>query len=733
MSIRTSTLVKRVSFYSGGAHGASLLLLTMQPVIFYLRVLINPRSHIPYDIEGFHLPLTAYIARCVREGVLPLWDPYSYCGAPIHADIQAQLFYPLTWISIAMGNLSAGHKLFYWIEWLVPLHMILAGLFTFALLRYLGLTVAPAYFGATVYQLGGFFASQAQHLGVICCAAWLPLVLLCIWRLSREVTIKWTAILAVSLALSILSGFIAGALVVIVAAAMVSIVLAFSIGARLRFLAAVLCASILAVGLAAIQLVPTYQLTGYSLASGRAQALGTGGGLPIQSLVSLVSPNYYNIFTPFDPSRFKLDINFTFLYVYCGILTLLLVLAAPFLKRAAYCRRFFALTVVSAVWMLGDQTPVYQFVFRHLPLLLRGSLYAAYALMAFCLFAALTAAAAFDRLGRKWPAWLLWPIALFTAADLTYFGAARPMNTSPGSYRKAPNENQLGDYAGVLPKIQSLLSISSPPSRIDYLGRDVLPAIGGAGMLQLPTPDGRNPFALKRVIALRRLFCAGDWWEREIPVNRPDSPLLNALNVGFLAARTEQPIPPAMDRFPLALEVSDLRIYRNAASLPRFFPVSRLHLAQTPAEAIAYLARPDFQPTDEAVVEAAGLPLSGPLSHVSVQVLQYSPNRVALRATTAGSAFLASSEVLYPGWTVTVNGKSAPFYMTNGAFRGIVLSPGTNLVVMKFWPDALAYGAIVTALCAMVLSAGLLSDRFSRRKRPKRAAAPGHATRALLS
>ncbi|MGC9947624.1 MAG: YfhO family protein [Bryobacteraceae bacterium] len=719
MSIGDSRPAKRVKSELGLARQASLGLLIVQPLIFYGRVLFNPRSHIPFDIEGFHLPLTAYIARCIREGVLPLWDPYSYCGAPIHADLQAQLFYPPTWISIVLGNMSAGHRLFYWLEWMIPLHMILAGLFTFCLLRYLGLTIAPAFFGASVYQLGGFFASQAQHLGAICCAAWLPLVLLCIWRLSREVTIKWTAILAAGLALSILAGFMAGALVVVIVAATISIVLVFSIGARLKFLAAVLCGSILGLALSAIQLVPTYQLTGYSVASERPQALGTGGGLRIESLVSLVWPNYYHIYTPFDPSKFKQATNFTFLYVYCGILTLPLILAAPILKRATYCRLFFGLTAVSAVWMLGDQTPVYRFVFRRLPPLLRGSLYAEYALMAFCLFAALTAAAALGRLGRRWPAGLPWAIALFTAADLIASGAGRPMNALSGSYRSRGNEYQMSGYPGVLEKMRGLLSASSPPSRIDYLGTDGLPGIGGAGMLKLPTADGDNPFALKRVLALRRLFCGGNWWERNLRVADPDAPLLNALNVCFLAARKEWQVPPAVDRLPVALEAYDLRVYRNPGCLPRFFLVSRLHLAKTAAQAISYLARPDFAPADEAVVEAANLPLDGPLSPGTVEVAQYSANRVALRVTAAGRAFLASSDILYPGWTVTVDGKSAPFYMTNGAFRGVFLNAGMHLVVMKFWPASLATGAIVTALSFMVLLAGLLAERLSRKKPPK--------------
>ena len=99
------------NFLARAASAASplwaLALLVVQPVIFYWRVLINPSAHIPYDIETFHLPLAAYIARCIRQGVLPLWDPFPYCGVPIHADLQAQLFYPPAWIA-RRDSMTAG-------------------------------------------------------------------------------------------------------------------------------------------------------------------------------------------------------------------------------------------------------------------------------------------------------------------------------------------------------------------------------------------------------------------------------------------------------------------------------------------------------------------------------------------------------------------------------------------------------------------------------------------------
>lgn len=112
-------------------------------------------------------------------------------------------------------------------------------------------------------------------------------------------------------------------------------------------------------------------------------------------------------------------------------------------------------------------------------------------------------------------------------------------------------------------------------------------------------------------------------------------------------------------------------------------------------------------------METQNLSLNEPLSTGDVQIELYSANQIRLQAITTGPAFLASSEVLYPGWTVKINDKSAPFYMTNGAFRGIMLNAGANRIVMEYWPGSLVAGAIVSTLSALLLVAGLvLPKRF---------------------
>src|SRR5262245_8272778 len=156
-------------------HRLVVLVIILQPLIFYRKHLIRLASHIPFDIQGFHLPLATFMEHTGRQGMWPFWDPFNYCGVPFSADITAQLFYPLMWLAIGADVVTGGDRLFYWLHVLTALHMVIGGLGAYFLIRKLGCSPLIAFFGATVFQIGPFFASQAEHLGSICTAAWFPL------------------------------------------------------------------------------------------------------------------------------------------------------------------------------------------------------------------------------------------------------------------------------------------------------------------------------------------------------------------------------------------------------------------------------------------------------------------------------------------------------------------------------------------------------------------------------
>ena len=177
-------------------------------LIFFRRPLFSSTVKIPFDLEGYHLPIASFIAKSLRNGEFPFWDPYSYCGAPIYANLQAQIFYPPAWPVFLLGSLNrVVHNVFRLLEWQVAIHVFLGGAFAYLLLRRLRLSRGPALFGASIFQLGGFFASQAQHLGAVCGAAWLPLAWLAIVMLRDRFEWRSLALLALAFALSFLAGF----------------------------------------------------------------------------------------------------------------------------------------------------------------------------------------------------------------------------------------------------------------------------------------------------------------------------------------------------------------------------------------------------------------------------------------------------------------------------------------------------------------------------------------------
>ncbi len=693
----------------------ALGLLLLQPVLFFWRVVVNPRAHIPYDLEFFHLPLISFVAQSIHRGIPPLWDPYFYGGVPIHADPQAQLFYPFTWLAI----LAAGHgqSLYYWVELLVPLHMILAGVFSFWLLRRIGLRTPAAFLGATVYQLGGYFASQAQHLGAICCAAWLPLAILAVFENRNRVRARWVAILALAVGMSILAGFVATTLVVAVSVGLAMMALFALREASWRVIPATAAGFLLGTLISTVAFVPLWHLSQVSIASQRGTWLLSGGGLPLESLVSLVMPDYYHIFEA--EQALKLPYNFTFLYVYCGIATLpLLAMAAVFGKARE--RVFLILTFLSALWMLGEHTSVYPFIFTRLPALVRGALYAEYALMAFCFFGGVTAAMALHRLGNRAPAAILWIVALGTSVDLIHAGSNRPMNSNDGSYKQENPGNQIGGSTGLVSQLRALVNHTSPPSRIDYLDDSAFGPISASEIFGLPTTDGTNPFMLLRIRSLRRLFCGGEWWERKLPVNRPGSPLLAMLNTEWLlagkplpaeqvrAAGLEEPGPVEQAR------LSGYFAYRIPNALPRFFLVSRIRRSPGEAATFRLLARPDFHPAEEAIVENIPADRSG-LAVAPVKVEAYSPNRVQLTVATNGPAYLATSEAMYLGWEARVNGKPQPLLLTNGAFRGLHLPAGASEIVIEYHPPLLGWYLFFSsalALAAIVVAGAPWSERL---------------------
>ena len=676
------------------ASAIAWCLLVLQPVLFYRSVLIKSADHIPYDLVGFHTPLADYISWSLQSGEFPLWDPNPYCGYPIHADVQAQLFYPPAWLAFLARNATGPETTLYWLEWLVAAHMMLAGVLTFWLLRKRGASTPAAYLAGVVFQLGAFFASQAQHLGAISGAAWLPLAWLAALELRERFSGRWFALLSIALALTFLAGFTAVTLVAFFSTGVVFLASRPKPLAVLWFLLAVTAV----VPLTAALLFPAMQLSDWSVAGLRAD-WNQGSGTPLRAWMSLVWPNYNGVFHPFDLKPSDDEYQFTLMYCYSGAFAAVACLVGLF-KRGT--RVWILLAAAFAVLQCGNRLPGFPAMLHLLPGPVRGAVYADYFLAAACLAIAVGCGMVASRLPNR----LAWLAGLATAVELILVSANRPMNTEPGSWKSITSESKINGDVQFPQTLKALLSKTTPPSRLDVLDLNFTFTMG-ASLRRLPTPNGDNPFAPRRVIDVRRLFARGEFWERQLPVAKPASPLLDLLNVRLLIADRETKENAAelqaLGWMP-APNSGVERLYVRQQVQPRFFFVDRVRQAEPPQRALDLMQQIDLG--HEAVVEAPPTAI-GPAGTVSV--IDYQPNSVVLSTSSMTPGFLVSSETYYPGWRAVIDGNAASIVLTNHAFRGMYVPAGNHRVEMRYYPTGFNALLVVTGLSWIV--AGLLVGR----------------------
>ena len=201
-----------------------------------------------------------------RLGHLPLWDPEVFGGLPFAAG-HGNAFYPTWLLRFVIPVTTAGNLSFF-------VHYILAGLFTYLLLRRLSVSWTGSVLGGLAYELSGLIASYPSpgHDGKLFASTALPLAFLALVLALRDRRPEGYPLLGAAVALALL-GHYQLAYYLVIAAGLFALYLASEgapdvRGARLLRLAMALGAVLLGFGIAAIEIVPFF---GYIPFSPRAE------------------------------------------------------------------------------------------------------------------------------------------------------------------------------------------------------------------------------------------------------------------------------------------------------------------------------------------------------------------------------------------------------------------------------------------------------------------------------
>jgi membrane protein YfhO len=200
-----------------------------------------------------------------RLGHVPLWNPEIFGGLPFVAAQHGDIFYPTSFLRLVLPTVTVMNLGF-------VIHYLLAGLFTYFLLRLLKVSWTGAVVGALAYQLSGEIASYPSpgHDGKLFVSTLLPLALIGLVVALRDRRAGGYALLALAVGLALLSPHYQMTYYLLIALGLFALYLTLeesgdaTPGTRSLRLGVALGAVLVGFGIAMIQILPFYHYLPYS-------------------------------------------------------------------------------------------------------------------------------------------------------------------------------------------------------------------------------------------------------------------------------------------------------------------------------------------------------------------------------------------------------------------------------------------------------------------------------------
>jgi len=156
------------------------VLLVLIAVIGYYQVALFQNT-LKWDVTDQYYPWRMFVVQCLRNGILPFWNPYEQFGYPMHADPQSGVWYPVVWLMSLFGPYTL-----YSVQLEFMLHVIGGGIGMLFLLQRFHVNPFIALINAIAYMFCGLFVGNAQHLTFTIAACWLPFVILAFKNMAEH-------------------------------------------------------------------------------------------------------------------------------------------------------------------------------------------------------------------------------------------------------------------------------------------------------------------------------------------------------------------------------------------------------------------------------------------------------------------------------------------------------------------------------------------------------------------
>lgn len=739
-------------------------LLALVVTLFYWKIVLTDQFSLLTQGESVNQGYTWYTfqVRMLRHGHLPMWDPFTLGGRSFVGEMDTGAFSPLNWLLALVplnhhGLLSP--RLYH--EFFVFCHF-LGALFMFALIRELGLGRFPAFLAGICFSLSGF-VGQVPWPDRFTSVIWLPMLLLFLLRAFRALRAAEALLNAAAAGLFVALSILAGGLHIAIMQGLVLVSAIIYWAAHAKWLAAppflrnrhwvwtgvvVLAAVIVAGAAGAVQLLPSHEYAERSIRFLGMATVPSTEKIPLAYLNDEMYPQGLVSFVFFS----AVSGNGEVWSPYIGIFPLMLALIGVWKAWSNSWVRY--LTVLGGVFLvvvLGSFTPLRGVLYAIVPFLWlarEATRFIYLVQFALCVLVAFGCEAllrgAGTRAGEWRPApalvkwvgitaagllcvsaliphfelsvWTAYSLLLIMAScGLLHFALSRPVSHGAlflivglvfldlGAFNWGARNNMEAAAAGsdYYTKLMScepacrFLKSRPGPFRVTVEG-NVTPNIGDA-------------FGVDTTIGMGATF---------------DNGFLNLMSHTDLLNVKYRLKPGPANGAGAVYSDASWSVYENPNAYPRAWIV---HSA---------LARGDLKPAQAidmhrtAVLDAAGQVDLAPEvagDGGAVTFRSYEANRVQMKVNPKSAGLLVMSELFYPGWRASVNGKPTPIYSVDGGLRAIPIPQGESTVAMTYAPASIVAGGSLS----LITFAFVLSVSFVFRREKRRDGRPAHALRDL--
>lgn len=163
----------------------------------------------------------------------------------------------------------------------------------------------------------------------------------------------------------------------------------------------------------------------------------------------------------------------------------------------------------------------------------------------------------------------------------------------------------------------------------------------------------------------------------------------------------------------LVYRSEDVAIYRNNDVLPRLFMAYQARAVASDAETLSILHSREFDPRREVLLASgAAANVATPASgSEEVRLVSYEAQRIAALVESPADGYLVLTDTWYPGWKVSVDGRSTELLRADLIFRAVFLPAGKHEVVFTHQPASFRIGTLITILAALLIVLALLLAR----------------------